>query len=853
MSSFLTDSIFSGGSTRLHSDGTGGAQNGHKVIRKSKSHGGLLSPLVQLVRDPVGTLSNAVSSNLRNVPETGTVTKTETLGTDAHRKQILYLRMNNAETYDEWNASATELDALEENDAWKEEDQSEEYDAALVAARLKELDDARVSCNVRRIHFQMRNRLARDLGGMGHVRLYQHSHVGTKKLIERYINSAKHTLEALLDVSAKQGTECPFTPRQILDQLKRTRASYGRSALLLSGGGTFGMNHIGVVKCLWDARLLPRVVSGASAGSIVSAVLCTKTDAEIPAVMHDFCHNDLDVFEKFGESESFLSKLVRMFKTGGLFDISHLTRVMKGILGDMTFLEAYNRTQRVLNIPVSTASHFELPRVLNYITSPHVIIWSAVCTSCSVPLVYKTATLLAKDPNTHKHKPWDPNPDATWIDGSVDNDLPMTRLAEMFDVNHFIVSQVNPHVVPFLTKDEEVIATDPSKFTPLSAGSGWLNSGLSIARGELVHRMQVLVDMGIMPSAVTKLKSVLSQRYSGDINIFPAVSLADFPRVLSNPTPEYMMSCMLAGQRATWPKISRIKNHLSIELALDAAVRVLEARAMTAEREQDRRNISNRPSSVGNDLSYAQRSKSSQKMTRFDLSLGPPSPVLRKSAPTSPLLSRLTPRIPPPSFTPIKPPPTPTHPSDKILPTPFFHILSPSSNAEDSSDRDYFAEVDSDTTSTSPISSPNPTTNPITNTLGPTLWPDANHPSPFHSTSLANTPVAERRPAPSPPLASGSGERRSGLLLNLTMTSSVARPSSPELRYKRMFHQGGGEANAGAVGEDVGVEQQHSRRGSLSAGAGAVGGSWTKGMLLRKLSLSNVRGEKEGEEEEGEE
>lgn len=28
-----------------------------------------------------------------------------------------------------------------------------------------------------------------------------------------------------------------------------------------------------------------------------------------------------------------------------------------------------------------------------------------------------------------------------WSDGSVENDLPMTRLSELFNVNHFIVSQ----------------------------------------------------------------------------------------------------------------------------------------------------------------------------------------------------------------------------------------------------------------------------------------------------------------------------------------------------------------------------------------------------------------------------
>lgn len=34
-----------------------------------------------------------------------------------------------------------------------------------------------------------------------------------------------------------------------------------------------------------------------------------------------------------------------------------------------------------------------------------------------------------------------------WEDGSVQADLPMQRLSELFNINHFIVSQVNPHVV----------------------------------------------------------------------------------------------------------------------------------------------------------------------------------------------------------------------------------------------------------------------------------------------------------------------------------------------------------------------------------------------------------------------
>ena len=37
-----------------------------------------------------------------------------------------------------------------------------------------------------------------------------------------------------------------------------------------------------------------------------------------------------------------------------------------------------------------------------------------------------------------------------WRDGSLESDLPMQELREMFNVNHFIVSQANPHIGPLL-------------------------------------------------------------------------------------------------------------------------------------------------------------------------------------------------------------------------------------------------------------------------------------------------------------------------------------------------------------------------------------------------------------------
>jgi predicted acylesterase/phospholipase RssA len=57
--------------------------------------------------------------------------------------------------------------------------------------------------------------------------------------------------------------------------------NYGASALCLSGGAGFGYYHFGVVKAFLEADLLPKVVTGTSAGGLVAALTCTRTDEEL--------------------------------------------------------------------------------------------------------------------------------------------------------------------------------------------------------------------------------------------------------------------------------------------------------------------------------------------------------------------------------------------------------------------------------------------------------------------------------------------------------------------------------------------------------------------------------------------
>jgi TAG lipase/steryl ester hydrolase/phospholipase A2/LPA acyltransferase len=495
----------------------------------------------------------------------------------------------------DWDSAARELDHLEGNDAWKADAAGGDYNPAIIEMRMRDLDQARTNCDIRAMLYLVRTALSRDLGNMGNIDLYRHSFVGTKRLIEQYVDSAVGTIEALVEKSA-YASPLGLSNKTLLEGVLYARQSFGRSALLLSGGATFGMAHIGVLKAMFEADLLPRIISGASAGSIVCSVLCCRTDDEIPEVLDKFPHGDLAVFDDELNEDGVADHIRRLLTEGSWSDIKRLIRVMRGMLGDITFQEAYNRTRRICNICVSSPSIYELPRLLNYVTAPNVMIWSAVAASCSVPLVFNAASLLVKDPTTGAHMPWNPTPER-WIDGSVDNDLPMTRLAEMFNVNHFIVSQVNPHVVPFLSRDDFL---DPNKKPAQpqaqeSQSSGdstdWVQTLTTLAKDEALHRLHFLTELGIFPNLCTKLRSVLSQRYSGDITILPEISPHDLPRILKNPTSEFMTRNCLVGERATWPKLSRIRDRCAIELALDRAVHALRTRVVFSKSQVDLRRL----------------------------------------------------------------------------------------------------------------------------------------------------------------------------------------------------------------------------------------------------------------------
>ncbi|CAG8515048.1 9391_t:CDS:10 [Scutellospora calospora] len=445
-----------------------------------------------------------------------------------------------AQNYEEWLEKAQQLDMYisNNNDKWKCDPASPYYDYNLIQSRLDHLIKVREKNDISSMIYMLRAGagLLRNLAGINDPRLFGQSYLGTKKLIEDYTQEVATQLEYInkSDVSVE-------SPNPKVEFINDTRQSFGCSALVLYGGAAFGLCHLGIVKALHENQLLPRVICGTAVGAFIAALVCVHTDDELPPG-----GIDLEAFSKVGTRGNVHRKVARFLKHDC---------VLKNV-GDLTFEEAYEKTKRVLNITVSSTRKFEVPQLLNYLTAPNVLISSAACASVAIMGLYDSYDLIAKD-KTGKQIPW-----ATeikfkkWTDAvPSESESPLTRLSELFNVNHFIVSQANPCMVPFMSKEQ----TTRTSF--LVKCGHFLST-------EIKHRIVQLEQMHILPR---RLRGIVDEKVSGDVTIVPSITIADFKKLFSSPTYESLGYWILKGEQSTWPLLALIRNRCMIELVLDRA------------------------------------------------------------------------------------------------------------------------------------------------------------------------------------------------------------------------------------------------------------------------------------------
>jgi TAG lipase / steryl ester hydrolase / phospholipase A2 / LPA acyltransferase len=467
--------------------------------------------------------------------------------------------MAQARDYQTWFEAAQELDRWEGMETWREDEVSPDYDYELIRDRLQTLRKYRNRDEVLKLVHYLRQGMHWNLGNISNPELYHHSRVGTKYLVQDYLDTLASTLNYLCD------TDFPELPTEEKNKFFQDVAlSFGRSALVLSGGATMGFFHIGVIKALREQGLLPRVISGSSAGAMVAAGLGTVKDDELDKV---FDPRRFSV--KFWE----LLRMSAAMRRGVIMDDNQLRAAIESIIPDMTFAEAYEHTRCIVNITVSPAHTNQIPRLLNYLTFPHLYIREAVLASCAVPFVFPPQMLMTRD-DDGKKVPFMPT--QKWVDGSMKSDLPILRLRRLHNVNHTIVSQTNPLVLPFMQlkgSEQDTFLYEPRNFL------------LSNVRSQLQYAAKVggrYAPIAPIRQRLSDAHALLEQDYRGNVTILPRFKLINYLRLAANPSVAEVEDYILEGERSTWPKLAMIRNQTMISQTLDGCLDRIAVRAAAA-------------------------------------------------------------------------------------------------------------------------------------------------------------------------------------------------------------------------------------------------------------------------------
>lgn len=456
-----------------------------------------------------------------------------------------------ARDYSEYKSACLAYDHLAGNEQWKIDDESKHYDHKLIQKRLERLKYTRQAGDVVGLSSILHEGIHGNMGNIANPQLYQQSKIGTKVLIEKFLDEVYFSLS---DIFNAPSDVLSFYEK--LSFFEQTSHAYGQSCLMLSGGAGLGFFHCGVVRALLHANLLPNVISGASAGAIITAMIGTRSDEQLKDLLQpDTIYR---YFKNWGKWKG--------FGDGSLLDSTNIENALIELFDLTTFEQAWLKTGREINITVSPADLHQDARMLNNKTSPNAIITQAVRASCAIPYLFEPIQLKALNTNGDV-VPYVPN--RKFADGSIMADMPMQRLSRLYSVNHSIVSQTNPLAVPFLSRNREknsgLLSLTSRHLTKLFKQN-------SIFACDIVEE---LIPSQTGKLGISKLKSIIEQQYVGDINILPPRNISNLQHILANPTRKSIEQLITGAERATWPQLAIINNTTRISRVLQDYVQRL--------------------------------------------------------------------------------------------------------------------------------------------------------------------------------------------------------------------------------------------------------------------------------------
>ena len=190
--------------------------------------------------------------------------------------------MDKCITYKEYEYLGSLLDKLQGKEVWKQQKECHLYDYVMIEQRLNHMRRLRESKDIQGLVFTLRQDLQKNIGGICNPNLYNICKIGTKQLIEDYHNE---TIKCIQMIYYYKGSKLDLQDK--LEFFSETRHSYGRTALFLSGGASFGKFHMGVCKALYEHDLFPRVIAGSSAGSLIACLMCSRPYSELHTLFNE--------------------------------------------------------------------------------------------------------------------------------------------------------------------------------------------------------------------------------------------------------------------------------------------------------------------------------------------------------------------------------------------------------------------------------------------------------------------------------------------------------------------------------------------------------------------------------------
>lgn len=455
-------------------------------------------------------------------------------------------RMRKARSHARWRELALRHDELSGAAAWREREATSLYDHAEIRRRRDRLASALSKDEPREILFLLNEGVHGNMGGMGSRKLYLRSHVGTKKLVESYIDLLVRGLERVASAD-----DAAIPEEEKLDFLRRAHLCYGRSALMLSGGAGLIYFHHGVVDELAEQDLLPTVLSGSSAGGWVCLQIAALDDEAIRS-------GHLARMRYPEVPRAGLGELIALVRGKPTKD--HRAELIDAFCPDLTFQEAYEHTGRYVNVSIAAAEAHQKSRLLNAITSPNVTLRSAAMATSAVPGIVEPVQLEAKGPSGEVKAYL---PGRRWVDGSMSQDLPARRLSRLFGVNHYVVSLINPAALPFVRPpelDRGELLRSLAEVRHAMIKEGFRLAGRAAERN-LFGRLGALMEAAY---------GMVDQQYTGDVNL--VLQRRDFAwRHVAFQFAEdaEIEGLILAGRRAVWPNVDLLRNSMRMSRKLD--------------------------------------------------------------------------------------------------------------------------------------------------------------------------------------------------------------------------------------------------------------------------------------------